>query len=522
MKTFKMKSMQAAIVAGLGALGVSGAANAVHVNPDGLGQVLIFPYYTARAGQVTSVSLINTGSTTKAVKVRFLEGKNSREVLDFNLFLSPQDVWTGAVVATTDGARVVSNDNSCVTPSDLFTEARSDPNGLALNAFKNYQYTGAFLDSASFPTLDRTREGYFEVIEMGTVIDKQIQGYIKHGATGVPANCAALDALDPGSGNLTVFPNIGVFLAAPSGGLAGRASIINATTGANYTTDSTAVDAWSNAVNYSQAGFITPSLSGVAPSTSNVFTGGGVVSATWALGRDAMSAAITRDTLMNEFILDTGTASLTDWVITFPTKRDYVFSLGNGGVPAATSQPFSNNFPNSAAGSCDPYGIAVYNREEQTTSAAPNVILPSPRPPVSTPAGAQLCWEANVVAFGTSSLLGSTNTNNNVVASFVQGTSSPSGLSTPGSLTTPSLRATNGPNGWLLFSFNAVPTAPATAPNQRTVAPTAATLNGAALVSGVHVGLPVVGAMFHNFNRSGVVSQYGGVIPHRYTRQILP
>ncbi len=513
MKTFKMKSMQAAIVAGLGALGVSGAANAVHVNPDGLGQVLIFPYYTARAGQVTSVSLINTGSTYKAVKVRFLEGKNSREVLDFNLFLSPQDVWTGAVVATTDGARVVSNDNSCVTPSDLFTEARTDPNGLALNAFKNYQYTGTNLDAAAFSSLDRTREGYFEVIEMGVVIDAKIQGYIKHGSTGVPANCAALDALDPGSGNAVIFPNIGVFLNPPLGGLAGRASIINATTGANYTTDSTAVDAWSNAVNYSQAGFITPSLSAVAPSTSNVFTGGGVVQATWTASRDAMSAAIMRDTMMNEFILDTGTASLTDWVITFPTKRDYV-SAGNGNA----AQPFANNFPNSTTGACDPYGIAVYNREEQTTTAAPNVILPSPRPPVSTPVGAQLCWEANVVPFGTSSLLGSTNTGNNVVASFVQGTSTPSGLSTPGSLTTPSLRATNGPNGWLLFSFNSN-VAPAI---QRTVAPLAATLNGVALVSGVHVGLPVVGAMFHNFNRTGVVSQYGGVIPHRYTRQILP
>jgi hypothetical protein len=26
-----------------------------------------------------------------------LEGRNSREVLDFNLYLSPYDVWTGAV-----------------------------------------------------------------------------------------------------------------------------------------------------------------------------------------------------------------------------------------------------------------------------------------------------------------------------------------------------------------------------------------------------------------------------------------
>ena len=80
--TFKMKPLTAAIIAANGSLGVSGAANAVHLNPDGLRQVRLYPYYT-----------------TKEVKVRFLEGKNSREVIDFNLFLSPQDVWTGAIVS---------------------------------------------------------------------------------------------------------------------------------------------------------------------------------------------------------------------------------------------------------------------------------------------------------------------------------------------------------------------------------------------------------------------------------------
>ena len=93
-----------------------------------------------------------------------------------------------------------------------------------------------------------------------------------------------------------------------------------------------------------------------------------------------------------------------------------------------------------------------------------------------------------------------------------------SATTTPGSLTTPALRSTQGPNGWFLMSFQAN-TAPAI---QRTIAPTAATINGVAAVSGVHVGLPVIGAMFHNYNRAGVVSTYGGVVGHRYTRQILP
>src|SRR5262245_65442656 len=92
MNTFKKKSLYAAI-AGVSALGVTGAAQAVNVNPDGLGQVLIYPYYTTRvdgAGNAygTLLSVINSTGSAKAVKGGFLEGQNSREVLDFNLLLT--------------------------------------------------------------------------------------------------------------------------------------------------------------------------------------------------------------------------------------------------------------------------------------------------------------------------------------------------------------------------------------------------------------------------------------------------
>ena len=144
--------MSAALLAGLSAMGVTGTTHAVHINPDGLGQFLIYPYYTVRDGNVTAMSIINTTSLTKAVKVRFLEGKNSREVLDFNLFLSPTDVWTGLILPTQDGAKLESGDNSCVTPSDLFGNAagvvRNDVRDLPINAFKNTQYTGMNADRA--------------------------------------------------------------------------------------------------------------------------------------------------------------------------------------------------------------------------------------------------------------------------------------------------------------------------------------------------------------------------------------
>ncbi|HEX4857709.1 MAG TPA: hypothetical protein VFV17_01745 [Usitatibacteraceae bacterium] len=528
MITFKQKTMFAAVAAGLAAAGAAGTANAVHINPDGLGQVLVFPYYTARAGQATLITVINTqGTNTKAVKVRFLEGKNSREVLDFNLFLSPNDVWTGAVVATANGARVITNDNSCVTPSDLFVETRTDSLGLPLNEFKNYQYTGTNADSASFASLDRTREGYFEVIEMAVIDDDavdgnaiagaaaQVTGYIKHNTAGVPANCAALNGLDsfPGNAAAVQFPNTGAtMMNPPRGGLAGRASIINAANGSNYTFSPTAFDAWSTVVAYSESGNLAPAITQAFPATSNVFTSAGVVTATWAATpagqRDAMSATMMRNSVINEYILDAGTSSQTDWVVTFPTKRGYV-SVGSGAAVA----PFANNFSTGTTGSCDPYAFAVFNREEGVPGASTPSPSPSPLPPVAVVAGAQLCWEANVVPFGTTSLLASSNTNPLIAGlqSFVNGATT-----TPGSLTTPSIRATQGPNGYLLMNFN-------TATQGLTpVAATLTPLGGApAAIPGRHNGLPVLGMMLHNYQNTGVTSRYGGVVEHKFTRSII-
>jgi hypothetical protein len=55
--------------------------------------------------------------------------------------------------------------------------------------------------------------------------------------------------------------------------------------------------------------------------------------------------------------------------------------------------------------------------------------------------------------------------------------------------------------------------------------PTSATLTplggAAAAVAGRHNGLPVVGFMVHNYQNAGVTSRYGGVVEHKFTRNIL-
>jgi len=163
----KRKTLTTAIVAGLtGVAGMIGVASAVNVNPEGLGQVLIYPYYTARAGNDTLISVVNTSSQAKAAKVRFLEGLNSREVLDFNLYLSAFDVWTGAITENEegDGARLLVGDSTCTVPY-IFGEGGEQQ-------FLDFNFTGEEADGGT-TALERVESGYLEILDMGTVFGER-------------------------------------------------------------------------------------------------------------------------------------------------------------------------------------------------------------------------------------------------------------------------------------------------------------------------------------------------------------
>ena len=117
----KKNTMATAIIAGLaGVAGIANISTAVNLNQDGVGQVLLYPYYTVNDGNITALSVVNTTEHGKAVKVRFLDAMNSREVLDFNLYLSGFDVWTAVLFGDgdqpTDPAKIKTSDNSCTVP----------------------------------------------------------------------------------------------------------------------------------------------------------------------------------------------------------------------------------------------------------------------------------------------------------------------------------------------------------------------------------------------------------------------
>src|SRR5690348_9898137 len=228
MNIFKKKSLCAAL-AGIGALGAAGAAQAVNLNPDGLGQVLIYPYYTVRSNAAGNafnslLSVVNTTASAKAVKVRFLEGKDSREVLDFNLFLSKKDVWTAAILPSSSaGAKVVSFDKSCTIPQNTAFA----PPGVD---FVNFAYVGSN-DDRGGSGLDRTKEGYVEIIEMALVPTYTCPSIQVTHVSGVPFDCAGVSDAGAAAAQRSA-----------SGGLFGGMSLINVGAGTDYSEDAVALE----------------------------------------------------------------------------------------------------------------------------------------------------------------------------------------------------------------------------------------------------------------------------------------
>jgi hypothetical protein len=493
MHKFKRNSLTLALVAAIGAVGIAGTAGAaVHLSDNGQGQVLIYPYYTTRAGQDTYLSVLNTTALSKALKIRFSEGKNSRAVLDFHIYLSPYDIWTAVVVNTANGAKLVTADKSCTAPA-IPAGGRD---------FTNFAYSGAALQG--FPrsggdgettSLDRTREGYFEIIEMGTITNTAINAAITH-ASGAPANCAVVQAatMDMGVASTLIVGGQSARAFKATGGLSGTASLINVAGGTDFGYAPVVLEGFSppGVENIWFAGqHDLPDLT-FADHTSLVTYKGRVVSSTWYTGEDAVSALLMHDNIINEFVLDSATLSGTDWVITMPTKQYYVPvhnpSLGTDNTPLFS--PFTRKFW--LGGACEQINNwGHWNREE-------NYVTINDFPEPSPGSGTFLCWATTVVTFDNSHLLGSVN-KVNFPLDFE--------------------------NGWLKIPFNATDISvdydqiDGNGFRHGSATQSLTSVNG-----DTYFGLPTVGFMVQDFiNQNaapGILATYGGNFNHKYTTRI--
>lgn len=421
--TFKKSAASLAVAAALGAVGTS--VQAVNLTNDGIGQVVIFPYYTVNGGFDNYLNVTNTSGDTVAFKVRFRESYNSQDVRDFNVILSPYDVWTALITTSDDDSRATirTKDTTCTSPA--LPELGDGWRGID---FTNIAYAQAATADNGPQGVDRTKEGYYEVIEMG-VANSTSEGNaiaaaaLHHGGSGFNTQTPTLSQV-PSFGGGTV-PGCSYFvpwdqqdmedgLDAPENNLKANATLINVENGnaagidptilANFVTDGDdiAYEPFDEFPDWDDAD---PAVSVVAIDDPAVAFGnlgifpGDVIVEGQDSGTEAVTAVLNRASVVNEFLARDGGRS--EWVVTFPTKRYHVDpELVNSPVA-----PFNELFTGSAgaARSCDDIRYTLYDREEFTfTPDDPTEIPPfSPLPPeiIIEEGRLALCYEVNTIAF---------------------------------------------------------------------------------------------------------------------------
>ncbi len=410
----KRNTLTAAVLAGLtGAAGLIGTASAVNINPDGLGQVLIYPYYTVRNGNNTLISVVNTTSDAKSVKVRFLEALNSTEVLDFNLYLSGFDVWTAAITIDEDtgGGLLSTGDTSCTVPY-IFGDFGGQQVFL----------TNATADDGGPDDEARTAAGYVEMIEMGVLTDAdEDSATAATHVAGVPEDCGQLvdawtEILVPGDDDPNNYwiadPTIDHD--PPSGGLFGGGTIVNPDDGKMFTYNATSIDNFSTVQLHTNPGFLEPSLLD-AQGNSVVFQSGSAtpISSSWSSsgggaldGILAVNAILTHDTIMNEYVIKGNANAASEWVVTFPTKRPHVQPVldADGDPINEAIAPFTELWDGN--GACEEASPTRWDREEGPGPETPPTEVRPPRvsplpddPPDEEAPPFEICFEANVVRF---------------------------------------------------------------------------------------------------------------------------
>lgn len=377
------------------ALTMTAPASAMYVNPQGSGQLLLFPYFTVNAGQSTLLTLVNTTDRAKYLNIKFREGYNSRAVLEFRIVLAPQDAWTSTVFSTDDAgaARIMTRDLSCTSPDKPEWEAPF-PGGGYQQPFLPFAYVQSNADTGpTGPT--RTREGHVEVVEIAELV-----GALGAAAAQRPMNCAPLRVVSPNSPDLRP----------PAGGIYGNFAVVDVAEGTLFGGSATAIDDFSKTVLMSETAslieYLAAGNSRTGEADAILPAGAGATTLTYpntgasARGGDALSALLMSDTVYGSMNREASVGSHTEWVLTAPTKFLYTDNQVLGLPPGqrAARPPFEAVFGAGIPGtSCSGYRARGYDREGR------EVVFLQDMEFITPPAGwlpqHSLCYATNVVFF---------------------------------------------------------------------------------------------------------------------------
>jgi hypothetical protein len=417
----KKRIIALSVAAALG--GLAGAASAQGWDPAselvfsdrGIGHILYVPYFSTQEGNVTAISIVNTDTVNgKVLKVRFRGASNSDDLYDFQVFLSPGDVWTAGIAQGADGrSRLDTADKSCTLPANV---------------------NGAFIASriSSAGGVAETREGYIEILTMADIVDaggsySDLFDATKHVKGVAPCDSDVLTAL--------TYEDAKSFMSEPTTGIFANWSIINVNKIVAYSGDAAAIEArasdgapgYGRLVYWDQRSIplsateantntadpllrgATPAIAGARydlPDLSTPYVPGLPV-CPFCQAR-ALSDAITAQEVASEFYNEASLGAQTDIVISFPTRRYFAavkYGTTNTIVRNATSDgniyfTAENTELGSAANGgkawqiCSKFGVnavAFFDREETPSIIDDIVISPG------TPTQLSICGEVTVV-----------------------------------------------------------------------------------------------------------------------------
>ncbi len=364
----KKKILSIAIAGAMGSL--AGLAYADYfVQPNGVGKVLIVPYYSAENGNHTLLNIVNTDTVNgKAVKVRFRGAVDSDDVFDFQVFLSPGDMWTADVSSNNGVAHLTTTDTSCTLPSNV-----------------NQDFVTGRLAGTTADKNAQTLEGYIEVLTMGNIPPKDqitttasnpLYTATKHDQSVSPptptcmwdksttltsyvANLTTKSAIDAFNAEYLTGAGYATSDGGVSSSLMANWTIINVPNTTVYSNAAIALDSWDyyspiyfpqsnqplsgaggagygtditpytdDAVltNYAETGVV-PALYDL-PDLSTPHYTTSPVAGNAATQAAELSQAFMSSDISNEYITESGISASTDWVISMPTRRFHVAGRG--------------------------------------------------------------------------------------------------------------------------------------------------------------------------------------------------
>lgn len=501
----------------------------VHLdNNDRLGDAGIFQYYTANGNWQTFIRIINTSEDGVSVKLRFREAANSREVLDFIVFLSAFDEWIGwtdpNATGPGGGPGIRTNDHSCLFPDfgnavgQGWQPVPGKPGVRGID-FKDFAFTGDYADGNTNID-DRLGEGHIEII--GIARHEASDGFtrdISHGGDGYPRDCL-------GASNSWLAGSSGAEGEGLGNVLALNGYLINVGQGQGAGFDPDILADFISDTGIDGSLWAAQSLTATDPDLDSASPGrfisqgaikqkGRSFDTPVQGGIDAVSYVFQRSSVINEWAASENldpravvTEYYNQWILTFPTKHYYVdlqtdMSLGDDISPTLADPgtdndalwPFYEEFDHDEAAegfvagmSCEPYRMRMWNREERFSGfASPAKDFP-----------AKLCYETNVLVFNED--FESVGLESNF-ATTIPAAHLPTEIDT----------ITASERGWASMDFynsdGGTGIIPASIEFRRAVWDRA--------------GLPVTGFVFSVFNTNDSTTNHTSANAHRYTREII-